>query len=66
MAQFDKIMRMYIEDYNFSKKLQKSLDISKIISADFSNYEGLMNYMFKFLEKYENDKKEVLINTKWI
>lgn len=66
LKRFDSIMRKYIEDYRFSKKLQKSIDTSKMINNDFDNYDVLIDYMFRFLEKYENDKKEVLTNTRWI
>ena len=66
MTKFDGVMRKYVEDYNFSKKLKKSLDLSKIASNDFNNFDGLVDYMFKFLEKYNNDKKEVMVNTRWI
>ena len=66
VKRFDSIMRKYIEDYRFSKKLQKSIDISKIIDGEFNNYDGLLEYMVNFLEKYENDKKEVLKSTRWI
>lgn len=63
---FDCIMRKYIEDYGFSKKLKNSIDIDSIIKSDFSNYDKLVDYMLKFSEKYDNDKGEIIVNTKWI
>jgi hypothetical protein len=63
---FDCVLRKYVEDYNFSKKLKNSVDIDSIIKSDFSNYDRLVEYMLKFSEKYDNDKGEIIINTKWI
>jgi hypothetical protein len=63
---FDCIMRKYIEDYTFSKKLKNSVDIESILKSDFSNYDKLVDYMLKFSEKYDNDKGDIITNTKWI
>ena len=62
----DYVIRRYIEDYNFSKKLQNSIDIPSILKANFSSYDSLIDYMLKFSEKYDNDKGEVIENTQWI
>ena len=63
---FDFLMRKYIEDYNFSKKFQKSLDVKKFLSREFTEYGSLIDYMLKFSERYDNDKQEVITSTKWI
>lgn len=66
LKSFDCVMRKYIEDYNFSKKLKNSVDVDSILQSDFSNYDRLVEYIIKFSEKYDNDKGEIIVNTKWI
>lgn len=62
----DYVIRRYIEDYSFSKKLQSSIDIPSVLKASFNSYDTLIDYMLKFSEKYDNDKGVVIENTKWI
>lgn len=64
MRQLDYVMRKYVEDYNFSKKLKNDMDLSTVLSNNNCDY--LLSFMSSFLEKYNNDKKEKIATTRWI
>ncbi len=63
---FDYLMRKYIEDFNFSKRFKKSIDVKSFLSTEFSELDALIEYMERVSLNYDNDKQEIVVNTKWI
>jgi hypothetical protein len=66
LSKFDYVMKKYIEDYNFSKKLQNSIDVSTVVSSSFDYYDQVIEYVMSFSDTYDECKDEIVINTKWI
>ena len=59
-------MRKYIEDYNFSKKLRNSVDVSSILMCKVDLTDAVLEYAVDFSNKYDDDIEEPVINTRWI
>lgn len=66
LAKFDKVMRKYIEDYNFSKKLKSSVDVSSILASKVDLTEAVVDYVSSFSDKYDVVLDESIVNTRWI
>lgn len=64
IKKFDFIIRKYIEDYSFSKKMQSSLGIDEIVQNE--SFDFVLTKLSQFLEEYDNNKKEIVTNTRWI
>lgn len=62
----DRIMRKYIEDYSFSKKLQNSIDVCSIVNTDADLSNEIFDYAISFSDRYDEDNIEVVTNTRWI
>ena len=59
----DRIMRKYIEDYSFSKKLQNSIDVCSIVNTDADLSNEIFDYAISFSDRYDEDNIEVVTNT---
>lgn len=66
VSKYDKVMRKYIEDYNFSKKLRNSVDVSSILMSKIDLTDAVLEYAVDFSDKYEDKVEEPIINTRWI
>ena len=65
-ARFDRMVRRYIEDYNFSRKLQSSIDVSSIVNSGVDLCEPVLEYVSAFSDKYDEEANVVVTNTRWI
>lgn len=66
IIKYDRVMRKYIEDYNFSKKLRNSVDVSSILMSKVDLTDAVLEYAVDFSDKYDDDVEEPVINTRWI
>ena len=66
LIKLDFVMRKYIEDYRFSKRLQNSVDVSGIVNSKSDISLAVVNYVINFLDKYEEAPDEIVINSRWI
>lgn len=66
IVKYDRVMRKYIEDYNFSKKLRNSVDVSSIIMSKIDLTDAVLEYIVDFSSKYDEKIEEPVINTRWI
>ena len=66
ITRIDKIMRRYIDDYNFSKKLKNSVDVSSILKSNMDLTDELFDYTMDFSDKYRDDIDNPIVNTRWI
>ena len=66
IVKYDRVMRKYIEDYNFSKKLRNSIDVSSIIMSKIDLSDAVLEYVVDFSSKYDEKIEEPVINTRWI
>lgn len=66
IVKYDRVMRRYIEDYNFSKKLRSSIDVSSIIESNIDLTDAVLEYAVDFSSKYDERIEEVVVNTRWI
>ena len=66
IAKIDRVMRQYIEDYNFSKKLKNSIDVSSILMSKIDLTDAVLEYAVDFSDKYEENIDETIVNTRWI
>ena len=66
ISKYDRVMRKYIEDYNFSKKLRNSVDVSSILMCKVDLTDAVLEYAVDFSNKYDDDIEEPVINTRWI
>ncbi|MBQ6282104.1 MAG: hypothetical protein IJK66_01045 [Bacilli bacterium] len=67
LAMYDKVMKKYIDDYAFSKKLRNSVDISSILRSKIDLTDAVLDYAVAFSNKY-NDREidEPIVTTRWI
>lgn len=66
LIKLDFVMRKYIEDYRFSKKLQDSLDVSGIVNSRLDISFAVFDYVINFSDKYEELPDEIIVNSRWI
>ncbi len=67
LANFDRVMRKYIDDYNFSKKLRSSVDISSILYSKVDLTDAVLDYAVAFSDKYnDSELDEPIVTTRWI
>ncbi len=66
IKKYDRVMRKYIEDYTFSKKLKNSVDVSTILMSKVDLSEAVLEYAVDFLSKYDEKIEEPIVNTRWI
>ena len=66
ISKYDRVMRKYIEDYNFSKQLRNSVDVSSILTSKVDLTDAVLEYAVDFSNKYDDDIEEPVINTRWI
>lgn len=66
ISKYDRVMRKYIEDYNFSKKLRNSIDITSILNSGIDLTEPVLEYVAEFSSKYDENIEEPIVNTRWI
>lgn len=67
LANFDNVMRKYIDDYSFSKKLKNSIDISSILYSKVDLTDVVLEYAVEFSDKYNDSKiDEPIVTTRWI
>ena len=66
ISKYDRVMRRYVEDYNFSKKLRNSVDVSSIISSKIDLTDAVLDYVLEFYTKYDDKVEEPVVNTRWI
>lgn len=66
IKKYDRVMRKYIEDYTFSKKLKNSVDVSTILKSKVDLSEVVLEYAVDFLSKYDEKIEEPIVNTRWI
>ncbi len=66
VTRYDKVMRRYIEDYDFSKKLKNSVDVSSIIQSKVDLTNAVLDYAVAFGDKYNDDVDSPVVNTRWI
>lgn len=66
IVKYDRVMRKYIEDYNFSKKLRNSVDVSSILMSKIDLSDAVLEYVVDFSSKYDEKIEEPVINTRWI
>lgn len=66
LIKFDKVMRKYIEDYRFSKKLKNSVDVTSIVNSKIDLSDAVVDYVSSFFDKYDVTLDESIVNTRWI
>lgn len=66
ISKYDRVMRRYVEDYEFSKKLRNSIDISSIIMSKIDLTDAVLEYILEFSLKYDDKIEEPVVNTRWI
>lgn len=66
LSVLDGVMRKYIEDYNFSKKLKESIDVTSVVTDENDYFEALLKYIISFCSKYDAIKEEQIVSTRWI
>lgn len=66
LVKYDRVMRKYIEDYNFSKKLRNSVDVSSILESSMDLTDAVLEYAVDFSSKYDEKIEEAVVNTRWI
>jgi len=66
LSKFDNIMRKYIEDYTFSKKLRNSIDVTSLLQSNVDLTDALLEYAIDFNDKYNADVDAPVVNTRWI
>lgn len=66
ILKYDKVMRKYIEDYNFSLKLKNSIDVSSMLSSSVDLTDAVLDYAVDFSTKYDDSIEEAIVNTRWI
>ena len=66
LVKYDRVVRKYIEDYNFSKKLRNSIDISTVLNSNVDLTENVLDYAIDFSERYDDSLEQTVINTRWI
>ena len=66
IAKIDKVMRKYIEDYSFSKKLRNSVDVSSILMSKVDLTDAVLEYAVDFSDRYEDNLEESVVVTRWI
>lgn len=66
LAKFDHVMRKYVEDYNFSKKLQNSIDVTRVVEDETDLSGAVVEYVIEYSDRYDEDKDEIITNTRWI
>ncbi len=67
LSNFDRVMRKYIDDYNFSKKLRNSVDISSILYSKIDLTDAVLDYAVDFSSKYNDSEiDEPIVTTRWI
>ena len=66
IVKYDRVMRRYIEDYDFSKKLRNSVDVSSIIMSKIDLTDAVLEYAVDFSSKYDEKIEEPVVNTRWI
>ena len=66
IVKYDRVVRKYIEDYNFSKKLRNSIDISTVLNSNVDLTENVLDYAIDFSERYDDSLEQTVINTRWI
>ena len=59
ISKFDKVMKKYIEDYNFSKKLRNSVDVSSILMSKVDLTDAVLEYAVAFSDKYAVIKSSI-------
>ena len=66
IVKYDRVVRKYIEDYNFSKKLRNSIDISTVLNSNVDLTENVLDYAIDFSERYDDSLEQTVINTRRI
>lgn len=67
LSSFDRVMRKYIDDYNFSKKLRNSVDVSSILYSKVDLTDAVLDYAVAFSDKYNKSEiEEPIVTTRWI
>ena len=64
----DKLSKLekYIEDYDFSRKLRNSIDVSSILCSELDLSTAVLDYACDFEDKYDCEVEPTVINTRWI
>ena len=64
----DKLSKLekYIEDYDFSRKLRNSIDVSSILYSELDLSTAVLDYACDFEDKYDCEVEPTVINTRWI
>jgi hypothetical protein len=55
-----------VEDYSFSRRLKDTIDISAVVSENFSYVNEFLEYIIAFASEYDNTKNNVIVQTKWL
>ena len=66
IVKYDRIMKKYIEDYDFSRKLRNSIDVSSILYSELDLSTAVLDYACDFEDKYDCEVEPTVINTRWI
>lgn len=66
LAKFDHVVRKYIEDYDFSKKVQEFIDVRELTEYKGNISIPLLEYVTQYSDIYDNEKNDIVTNTKWI
>ena len=66
LSKIDRVLRKYIEDYEFSKELKNSVDVSTIIKSKVDLTDAVLDYAVSFSDKYNEEVDTPIINTRWI
>lgn len=66
ISKVDNVLKKYIDDYNFSKKLRNSIDVSTILKSKVDLTDAVLEYAVSFSDKYDEEVELPVVNTKWI
>ena len=66
ISNYDRVMKKYIEDYEFSKNFRDSIDVSTVLVSKVDLTNAVLDYAVDFSSKYNDDVEKPIINTRWI
>lgn len=66
LIKIDAVLKKYIDDYNFSKRLQDTVDYQSIERSKLDLTDMVLDYVVDFFSKYDERMEETIVNTRWI
>lgn len=66
LTRVDYVVSKYINDYNFSRKLQNTIDVSSIVRCKTDLTDRVLDYVLDFSSRYDGVLEETIENSRWI